>query len=134
MSSSFAAPQLNAAFSSLCSSRAGKFRLVAQPTGVLGQVVPQVRLCPYFSGLFVTGDCWCQQWREPAMAAQVFVCIVVVFVGSIMLMCVVWCCVHQLVQQPCWQVWAGGITTWRAWTGGTTGRCLMCVCFRVSAW
>jgi U3 small nucleolar RNA-associated protein 25 len=42
MSSSFASPQLNAAFSSLCSSHAGKFRLVAQPTGVLGQVVPQV--------------------------------------------------------------------------------------------
>jgi hypothetical protein len=42
MSSSFAAPQLNAAFSSFCCSHAGKFRLVAQPTGVLGQVVPQV--------------------------------------------------------------------------------------------
>ncbi|WIA34691.1 hypothetical protein OEZ86_013004 [Tetradesmus obliquus] len=43
MSSSFASPQLNAAFSSLCCSHAGKFRLVAQPSGVLGQVVPQVR-------------------------------------------------------------------------------------------
>jgi hypothetical protein len=29
----------------LCSSHAGKFRLVAQPTGVLGQVVPQVHAC-----------------------------------------------------------------------------------------
>jgi hypothetical protein len=37
----------DAAFSSLCSSHAGKFRLVPQPTGVLGQVVPQVRACVY---------------------------------------------------------------------------------------
>jgi U3 small nucleolar RNA-associated protein 25 len=43
MTSSFATPQLNAAFARLCASHAGKFRLVPQPSGVLGQVVPQVR-------------------------------------------------------------------------------------------
>jgi hypothetical protein len=44
MTSSFATPQLNAAFARHCSSHAGKFRLLAQPTGVLSQVVPQVRV------------------------------------------------------------------------------------------
>jgi hypothetical protein len=43
MTSSFANPQLNATFNRHTSSHAGKFRLVATPTGVLGQVVPQVR-------------------------------------------------------------------------------------------
>eukprot|EP00879_Flechtneria_rotunda_P029257 GHRR01031570.1.p1 GENE.GHRR01031570.1~~GHRR01031570.1.p1 ORF type:complete len:239 (+),score=70.50 GHRR01031570.1:2-718(+) len=43
MTSSFAAPQLNAAFNRHCRSHAGKFKLVSQPTGVLSQVVPQVR-------------------------------------------------------------------------------------------
>lgn len=42
MTSSFPAPQLNAAFNQLCTSHAGKFKLVSQPTGVLAQVVPQV--------------------------------------------------------------------------------------------
>lgn len=49
MTSSFTTPLLNAAFSKSCHSHAGKFRLLAQPAGVLAQVVPQVSLyglCP----------------------------------------------------------------------------------------
>jgi hypothetical protein len=43
LTSSFTSPQLNATFNKHTSSHAGKFRLLATPTGVLAQVVPQVR-------------------------------------------------------------------------------------------
>jgi hypothetical protein len=42
ITSSFTTPLLNAAFNKLCCSHAGKLRLLAQPVGVLAQVVPQV--------------------------------------------------------------------------------------------
>jgi hypothetical protein len=55
MTSSFASPQLNATFNKNTSSHAGKFRLVATPTGVLSQVVPQVREAGAPSGTLSRG-------------------------------------------------------------------------------